>query len=41
MVRLPPALLAKVDAWAAAHGVTRPEAIRAMIEAVEKLGGIS
>lgn len=40
MVRLQPALLAKVDEWATAHGVTRPEAIRAMIEACEKLGGL-
>lgn len=40
MVRLSPELLAKVDVWAEKHGVTRPEAIRAMIEAAEGLGGL-
>lgn len=39
-VRLQPELLAKVDVWAKKHGVTRPEAIRAMIEAAERVGGL-
>ena len=40
VVRLPEALVAKIDAWAEKQGVTRPEAIRAMIEAAERLGGL-
>ena len=39
-VRLPPPTLAVVDAWAAKRGVTRPAAIRAMIEAMVVLGGL-
>jgi hypothetical protein len=33
-------MLAKVDAWAAKHEATRPEAVRAMIEAAVKAGGL-
>ena len=40
MVRLQPDILAKVDAWAEKHGAKRPEAIRAMIEAAVKAGGL-
>jgi hypothetical protein len=40
LVRLQPATLAIVDRWAAKHGTTRPEAIRGMIEAVVRLGGL-
>lgn len=40
MVRLNPEMLEKVDAWAATHNATRPEAIRAMIEAAVKAGGL-
>lgn len=39
-VRLPPDVLAIVDGWATKHGTNRPEAIRAMIEATVKLGGL-
>lgn len=39
-VRLAPELVEKVDAWAAARGVKRSEAIRAMIEAAVKEGGL-
>lgn len=34
-VRLQPDMLAKVDVWAARTGASRPEAIRAMIEAAQ------
>lgn len=40
-VRLQPELLAKVDAYAAERMTTRPKVIIAMIEAVEKLGGLA
>lgn len=39
-VRVPPALLAQIDQWAAKHGTGRPEAMRAMIEALIALGGL-
>lgn len=40
MVRLHPVLLAKVDTWAERHNVTRPQAIRAMLEALVQMGGL-
>jgi predicted DNA-binding protein len=39
-VRLSDETVARIDAWAAARGVNRAEAIRAMIEATLKLGGL-
>ena len=32
------ALIERIDVWAAKHGCTRPDAIRAMVEAAEKRG---
>lgn len=40
MVRLQPDLLAKVDAWAEKHETTRPAAVRGLIEAAVKAGGL-
>jgi len=40
LVRLPDETLQKVDAWAAKHDTNRPEAIRGLIEAAVKLGGL-
>lgn len=39
-VRLPPLVVQQIEDWAAARGLTRSEAIRAMIEATLKLGGL-
>jgi hypothetical protein len=39
-VRLQPDLLAKVDVYAAKRNTTRSKVIIAMIEAVEKMGGL-
>lgn len=39
-VRLQPDTLARIDQYAEAKGWTRPQVIRAMIEAVEKTGGL-
>jgi Ribbon-helix-helix protein, copG family. len=39
-VRVQPDQLAKIDAWAARQGVTRPKAIKAMIDALDRLGGL-
>ena len=46
MVRLPPEQLAQVDAWRAREGkrrgksISRPEALRGMIEATIRMGGL-
>jgi len=39
-VRIQPEQLAKIDAWAAREGISRPEAIRAMIGALDRLGAL-
>lgn len=41
MVRLQPDLLSKVDAWAEKHATSRPAAVRGLIEAAVKLGGLA
>lgn len=40
VIRLPAALVQKIDAFAQAHALTRPQAVQAMLEAVKALGGI-
>jgi len=40
MVRLQPEMLAQVDEWAKRHETSRPEAVRGLIEAAVRLGGL-
>lgn len=40
MVRLPEIVVQQIDDWAAANAVTRAEAVRQMVEAVIRLGGL-
>lgn len=40
-VRISPELLALIDAWAAERGITRSSAIRAMVEATVRMGGLA
>jgi predicted DNA-binding protein len=39
-IRLPAEMVSKIDAWAAERGIRRSVAIRAMIDAVLKMGGL-